>query len=75
MLVLDGKTGETLWSLQTDQHEMTSDLVVRTAETHRDAYVFRIQGRQGKKPFKSDDRRRRDINRKNMVCVQLRLYY
>ena len=51
VVILDGKTGETLWSLQTDQHEMTSDLVVRTTDTRRDAYVFRVQGRHGKKPF------------------------
>ncbi|CAH1793762.1 unnamed protein product [Owenia fusiformis] len=47
-VVLDGKTGETLWSLVTTMYEMSSPLALHTKYPNRDAYVFRVQGRLGK---------------------------
>ena len=44
-VILDGKTGHTLWSLQTAHYEMSSDIVVKTRDLHRDAFIFRVQGR------------------------------
>lgn len=67
---MDGKTGKVLWSLQTEQHEMTSDLVVRTAEPHRDAYIFRVQGRHGKKPFHEKQRKRRQTPVRTSVLLK-----
>ena len=46
-VVLDGGSGMVLWSLNTTQYEMTSDLVLHTAAgPHRDAFMFRVRGRQ-----------------------------
>ena len=45
MSIVDGKTGKSLWQLVTSSEEMSSDLVLRTAEKNRDVFVFRIQGR------------------------------
>ena len=45
-MILDGKTGHTLWSLQSSHYEMSSDLVLQTLDLHRDAFVFRVQGRE-----------------------------
>ena len=70
VIVMDGKTGETLWSLQTDRHEMTSDLVARTTAPHRDAFIFRVQGRLDKDTTLSSstkDRTRREADPQTMV--------
>ena len=47
VVVLDGKTGDILWSLNSTRYEMVSDLVARTTKEHRDVFLFRIQGREG----------------------------
>jgi len=43
--VVDGKTGETLWALNSSRFEMTSDLVARTVQDHYDFFAFRVKGR------------------------------
>ena len=45
--MLDGRNGKVLWLMNATYLEMTSDLVMRTTEKHRDAFVFRIQGVNG----------------------------
>ena len=44
---MDGRNGKVMWQLNATEFESTSDLVIRTIEKHRDAYVFRIQGVNG----------------------------
>ncbi|KAI0227422.1 hypothetical protein LSAT2_022102 [Lamellibrachia satsuma] len=46
-VVLDGRNGKVLWQMNATFYEMTSDLVLRTTEKHRDAFVFRIEGVNG----------------------------
>ncbi|KAI0211984.1 hypothetical protein LSAT2_003136, partial [Lamellibrachia satsuma] len=46
-VVLDGRNGKVLWQMNATFYGMTSDLVMRTTEKHRDAFVFRIQGVNG----------------------------
>ena len=47
-IIMDGKDGEVVWSLQTAKYEMTSDLVARTLSRRpsRDAFIFRVRGRE-----------------------------
>ena len=45
--MLDGRNGKVLWQMNATFYEMTSDLVLRTTEKHRDAFVFRIEGVNG----------------------------
>ena len=45
--MLDGRNGKVLWQMNATYYEMTSDLVLRTTEKHRDAFVFRIEGVNG----------------------------
>ena len=45
--MLDGRNGKVLWQMNATFYEMTSDLVMRTTEEHRDAFVFRIEGVNG----------------------------
>ena len=42
--MLDGRTGKVLWQLNATASQGASDLVIRTAENHRDAFVFRVKG-------------------------------
>ncbi|KAI0227420.1 hypothetical protein LSAT2_022100 [Lamellibrachia satsuma] len=46
-VVLDGRNGKVLWQMNATFYEMASDLVMRTTEKHRDAFVFRIEGVNG----------------------------
>ncbi|XP_064624748.1 uncharacterized protein LOC135486131 isoform X2 [Lineus longissimus] len=46
-LILDGRSGSILWQMSSGHYDMTSDLVLRTKEQNRDAFVFRVQGREG----------------------------
>ena len=46
-VVLDGRNGKVLWQMNATHYGMTSDLVLRTTEKHRDAFVFRIEGVNG----------------------------
>ena len=46
-VVLDGTSGKVLWSFNTSRYEMTSDLVASTTEVQRDAFIFRVRGREG----------------------------
>ena len=46
--MLDGRNGKVLWQMNATFYEMTSDLVMRTTEKHRDAFVFRIEGVNGR---------------------------
>ncbi|KAI0236790.1 hypothetical protein LSAT2_012668 [Lamellibrachia satsuma] len=46
-VVLDGRNGKVLWQMNATYYEMASDLVMRTTEEHRDAFVFRIEGVNG----------------------------
>jgi len=44
-VVVDGITGRVIWSFNTTKSEMSSDLVMRSSEPHRDFFVFRANGR------------------------------
>ncbi|KAI0219154.1 hypothetical protein LSAT2_029235 [Lamellibrachia satsuma] len=46
-VVLDGRNGKVMWQMNATFYEMASDLVMRTTEKHRDAFVFRIEGVNG----------------------------
>ena len=46
-VVLDGRNGKVLWQMNATCYEMAADLVMRTTEKHRDAFVFRIEGVNG----------------------------
>ncbi|KAK2179236.1 hypothetical protein NP493_504g03043 [Ridgeia piscesae] len=46
-VVLDGRNGNVLWTLNATWSGMASDLVLRTTERHRDAYLFRMEGVNG----------------------------
>ena len=43
-MILDGKTGTKLWSLNSTMIEYSSDLVLKTKSKNRDAFLFRVQG-------------------------------
>lgn len=43
-MILDGKTGNKLWSLNTTMTEYSSDLVLKTKSRNRDAFLFRVRG-------------------------------
>lgn len=43
--MVDGITGRMIWSFNTTKSEMSSDLVMRTAESQLDFFVFRANGR------------------------------
>lgn len=45
-IVVDGKTGQTIWSLNSSQSVMTSDLVAQTSQEYHDFFIFRVKGRQ-----------------------------
>jgi len=43
-VVVDGISGRVIWSYNTTQSEMSSDLVMRTDESQMDFFVFRTKG-------------------------------
>lgn len=45
--ILDGATGDVLWRLKGTGMQITSDLVMRTEESRRDAFLFRLTGVPG----------------------------
>ena len=45
--MLDGRNGKVIWQMNATYYEMAADLVMRTTEKHRDAFVFRIEGVNG----------------------------
>ncbi|XP_013402918.1 protein FAM234B isoform X1 [Lingula anatina] len=47
-VIQNGKTGDVMWALNTSKFEMSSPLVLRTTDLHRDLFIFRSQGREGK---------------------------
>lgn len=44
MCIIDGRTGKSLWQLETLSEEFSSDLVLRTNQDYRDVFIFRVQG-------------------------------
>ena len=44
VVVLDGKNGSTIWSIQSSEKEMSSALVARTTQAYHDVFVFRVGG-------------------------------
>ena len=44
-VVLDGRDGSIMWSLNTSLPEYSTDVATRTAERNRDAFIFRVKGR------------------------------
>ncbi len=55
-VILDGKTGTKLWSLNSTLGEHSSDLVLRTKDKNRDAFVFRVQGISAKGEKKATEK-------------------
>ncbi|KAI0211987.1 hypothetical protein LSAT2_003139 [Lamellibrachia satsuma] len=46
-VVLDGRNGKVIWQMNATYYGMVADLVMRTTDKHRDAFVFRIEGVNG----------------------------
>ena len=43
-IVLDGRNGKVLWIMNSTDSTEASALVARTTDTHRDSFVFSVQG-------------------------------
>ena len=46
--MLDGRNGKVLWQMNATFYEIAADLVIRTTEKQRDAFVFRVEGVNGR---------------------------
>ncbi len=55
-VILDGKSGNKLWSLNTTQPEFSSPIVLRTKTNNRDVFLFRVQGLDGKATSSDKDK-------------------
>lgn len=47
VVILSGKDGKVLWKMATSLSSLTSDLSLQTVDVHRDAFVFKVLGRNG----------------------------